>query len=205
MMLLRQVLFLAVCGLIHAARASDPQFCISTLNDFQQSLVNRTVNLDSLSFAFFPSNHQPSISFIVHYYFCTRDKLSNSSEIFCDDIEEWANDENAGRKPTKDFSKNFSYTFLWNTSPINLFIRPDLLASLSLFTFQVKIFSAHIILDKYCYDEHDINPTVNASSSDPLDVCRKPTSIILLLESLTSDVRKPIQWNLRVKDTLGPI
>ncbi len=192
-MLLRPFLLL-LCGLSYdAARASismsaNDQFCINTLNQFQASLVNRIENLDSLELVFSPSNYQPSISFIVHYHFCTRHKILNSSEIFCDDIEKWANDVNAGKKPTKDFSKTYAYKFLWNASPMNLFIRPDLLATLSLFTFRTHIFTTHIILDKLCEDI--VDPTHEASSNDALDICRKPTSILLLLESLTSDVRE---------------
>ncbi len=180
---------LVLCCLIYDATASD-QFCISTLNQFQNSLVKRTANLDSLNLAFSPSNYQPSISFIVHYHFCTQQKVLNSSksQIICEEIEEWVNDKNAGRKPTKDFSKTYAYTFLWNSSPINLFIRPDLLASLSLFTFRTHIFHTHIILDHLC--ENVINPTPQALISDPLDVCKEPTSILLLLESLTSDVSR---------------
>lgn len=68
--------------------------CLSTLSDFQHSLVDRTLNLDSLNLAFSPSNHQPSISFVVYYHFCTRTKYLNEtgSLVLCDNIEKWAND-----------------------------------------------------------------------------------------------------------------
>ncbi len=124
------LLMLCLQGTIYGASTANDQakFCISTVNDIQKSLVNRTVNLDSLNLAFSPSNYQQSISFVVHYHFCTRHKILNrsGSQVLCTDLEQWANDVNAGRTPTVDFAANYTYKFIWNQSPINLFIRPKL-------------------------------------------------------------------------------
>ncbi len=187
------LLILCLQGTIYGASTANDQakFCISTVNEIQKSLVGRTVNLDSLSLAFSPSNYQQSISFVVHYHFCTHHKFLNGSgsQVLCKDLEQWANDVNAGRTPAVDFREQYTYKFIWNQSPINLFIRPELLATLSLYTFRIHIPLTHIILDELCEDViNPSNPISEPQSTDSMDICRKPTSILLMLETLTSDV-----------------
>ena len=187
------VITITLCIRILALAKKD---CISTLHEFQQSLVNRTVNLDSLGLAFSPANHQTSISFAIHYHFCSNSNDSNSTtDILCSNIEKWANEINAGRSPSVDFSGRYTHKFQWNASPINLFIRPELLASLSLFTFQINIQTTHIILDQLCEDiiyfknltSSDISPGLN-DSCNRLNICSQPPPVLLLLQELTVDV-----------------
>ena len=173
--------------------------CISTLHEFQQSLVNRSVNLDSLNAAFSPPNRQASISFVVRYYFCSHSLNANSTtKVLCSDIEKWADDKNAGRDSEVDFSEEVKYKFLWNASPINLFIRPNLLESLSLYTFRTEVRNTSIILDQLCEtliwpgNTTKLVSTEESSKKsdyhDPLEACSNPLPILTLLEKLTANV-----------------
>ena len=165
-------------------------FCLdAALHKFQKSLVNRSVNLDSLSLAFSPPNRPMSTSFVVCYHFCSRSGNNESGWESCSQLEKWANDLNAGRNVPTDFTKKCAHKFLWNTSPMNLFIQPHLLSTLSLGTFQMDIRDSHLILDQYCEPviNHQIATEQN-ESSDPLDICHHPPSVLLLLEALTANV-----------------
>ena len=177
--------------------------CIYTLHEFQQSLVNRSVNLDSLQAAFSPPNHQRSISFTVHYHFCTNTlNINSTTNILCSDIEEWVDDKNAGRDSVKDFGENYEHKFSWHASPINLFIRPKLLEYLSLYTFKVSERTTHIILDQLCetlstYENTTLDSTLgkstNQSSDAYYEVCYKPSPVLKLLEKLTANVREYVK------------
>ena len=175
--------------------------CIRTLHDFQQSLVNRSVNLDSLQIAFSPPNHQASISFVVHYRFCSRELTTNSTaNILCSELEDWINDVNAGRKSVEELNDKYEvhHKFSWNASPINLFIRPKLLKELSLYTFQIGERHTHIVLDQFCESlstnenvTHELE--VEKQSSDD-DACKNPPSHLMLLEQVTVNVSKCIYY-----------
>lgn len=162
--------------------------CIKTPNQYHQSLVNRIVNLESLSKAFSPTDRQASITFTVYYHFCT-EAGNGTSKVRCEDVEEWVSDRNSGLNPSDVFMDKYVYKFIWNSSPINIFIRPKLLASLSLFTFQVDERETHLVLDEPCdwsgIDEPNIT---NPQCDDWLEICRHPAPDILMLNELTAHV-----------------
>ena len=168
--------------------------CISTLQEFQQSLVNRSVNLDSLQLAFSPTNHPASISFDVHYYFCSESLDANSTtNISCSEIEDLINHFNAEEKRSAAFDEAYkAHTkFSWNASPINLFIRPRLLGTLSLYTFQVEERHVQIVLDQFC-ETLSANKTLPNISTvvDRSELCNNPPPLLLLLEKVTANVSK---------------
>ena len=169
---------------------STEEKCIRTQYDLQQSLVNRIVNLETLNQAFSPTNHQDSISFYVYYHFCSLNPV-NSSLPSCSALENWVHGLHLGKKGTLDFSERYMFKFLWNASPINLFIRPDLLQTLSLYMFQVHLPEAHLILDPVCDDVHvneSLTLTAQNESNDLLYICRHPSPILVMLESITVNV-----------------
>ena len=172
---------------------STEEKCIWTQYDLQQSVVNRTVNLETLNGAFSPTNHQDSISFYVYYHFCSLNPVnsSNGSLPSCSALENWVHGLHLGKKGTLDFSERYMFKFLWNASPINLFIRPDLLQTLSLYMFQVHLPEAHLILDPVCDDVHvneSLTLTAQKESNDLLYICRHPSPILVMLESITVNV-----------------
>ena len=171
---------------------STEEKCIRTQYDLQQSLINRTVNMETLNGAFSPGNHQDSMSFYVYYHFCSLNPVnsSNGSLPSCSALENWVHGLHLGKNETLDFSERYMFKFLWNASPINLFIRPDLLQTLSLYMFQVNLPEAHLILDHVC---DDVNESLtltaqNESYNDPLYICRDPPPILVMLESMTVNV-----------------
>ena len=170
-----------------AAEREYPDKCLHSLDDFQVSLLNRSVNLISLQNAFYPANRQSSISFTVKYYLCNNNNSSEGSSLSCRDVERWVSDLNSGRVPSVDYAANFSYKFGWNASPVSLFIRPELLAALSLFTFRIEVPTVHIILDPICPDA--ITPDLLFGTSiDYFEICNNPTPPVELLNQLTQDV-----------------
>ncbi len=182
------LLLLLLCfGMQNAFSAEEK--CIRTQYDLQQSLVSRTVNMETLNGAFSPTNHQDSISFYVYYHFCSLNPV-NSSLPSCSTLEHWVRGLHSGEKGTLDFSERYVYKFVWNASPINLFIRPDLLQTLSLYMFQVHLPKAHLILDPVCdnVNESLTSTAQNESYNELLDICRYPPPILVMLESITVNV-----------------
>ncbi len=160
--------------------------CIRTQYDLQQSLVSRTVNMETLNGAFSPTNRQDSISFYVYYHFCSLNSTNRSLDLpSCSTLEKWVHGLHSGEKGTLDFSESYAHKFLWNVSPINLFIRPDLLQTLSVYMFQVHLPEAHLILDPVC---DDVNESLTLTAHKLLDICRYPPPIIVMLESITVNV-----------------
>ena len=87
---------------------------------------------------------QYSASFYVYYHFCS----SNSVNVrlpSCSTLEHWVRGLHSGEKGTLDFSERYVYKFVWNASPIHIFIRPDFLQTLSMYMFQVHFPEAHLI------------------------------------------------------------
>lgn len=174
-----------------AAETSErgyPDQCLHSLDDFQVSLLNRSVNLISLQNAFYPANRQSSISFTVKYYICSNS--TEGSSLSCSDVERWVSDLNSGREPNVDYLANYSYKFGWNASPISLFIRPDLLKALSVYTFRIDVPIVNIILDSMCEDTVVPTPAdwMLGQSGDVLEICNFPTPPIEMLNQLTQDV-----------------
>ncbi len=181
------LLLLLLCfGMQNAFSAEEK--CIRTQYDFQQSLVSRTVNMETLNGALSPTNHQESISFYVYYHFCSLNSTNRSIDLpSCSTLEKWVHGLHSGENGTLDFSERYAYKFVWNASPINLFIRPDLLQTLSLYMFQVHLPEAHLILDPVCDDVNE-SLTLTTQYYELLDICRNPPPILVMLESITVNV-----------------
>ena len=163
--------------------------CISTVHEFQHSLVNRSVNLDSLQTAFSPPNHQTSVSFVVHYHFCSHVPSSEGTTL-CSEIEDWINGMNAGLIQVEEFREKYEahHQFRWNASPIGLFIRPQLLELLSLFTFRITEGQTHIVLDQCCEN------LIGSFKSPNEDTCKNPPPVLTQLEKVTANVSKLVVW-----------
>jgi len=182
---MQSITFFLSCLLSATIATESPQTCIKTINGLKQSLVARSVNLDSLASAFSPVNRQSSITFEVHYFFCSNSTSSGSSTKFsCDELEEWINDINAGRAIDTNFTDDYDLKFQWYASPVNLFIRPELLKALSLYTFNVDSYKTYLILDELCDNpEHQID-----NSTECHAVCVNPSPALLVMQELTADV-----------------
>ncbi len=102
--------------------SADNPICIGDreYHRLESSLLKRPQNLVNLSEAFFPTNHQQSVSVQVAYHF---------------------NDPNGPNEPVK---------YQWLDSPINLLIRSELLHFLALTMYQVELRYANVTLDPIC-------------------------------------------------------
>lgn len=166
--------------------ADIPNKSLRTLDEFQDSLLSRRVNLNSLRIAFYPTNRQKSVSIDVNYYFC--DQFNNGSFLPCNDLVRYVEDMNSGRVPDIDHSGNFSFKFRWYSSPVSLFIRPALLSPLSLYIYRINVPIAHIVLDGVDQDMLPVEGFEREQNYNSKELCNNVCSALKLLNQLTSDV-----------------
>ena len=129
----------------------------------------------------------------MYYHFCSSNPV-NVRLPSCSTLEHWVRGLHSGEKGTLDFSERYVYKFVWNASPIHIFIRADFLQTLSMYMFRVHFPEAHLILDPVC---DDVNKSLtstaqNESYNELLDICRYPPPILVILESITVNVSIPI-------------
>ena len=100
---------------------------------YEVMLLEDKLNMEQLKFKFFPTNYHSSIVVNVTYRFIAFDSSSEPSrQRVHDDLG--------------DKAEISHYHFQWVKSPINLFIRPGLLSSFSLNTYQAKPASIDLYL-----------------------------------------------------------
>ena len=110
---------------------------------FESLLLERS-NLINLEDALYPTNHPYSSMVDVYYHFTAReDKI----KIYSDDSVVITKEDH------RILQQDNSVKFRWLASPINLYIRPDLLKRLSLWTYQVKPNRVDIVMKIPCTPE----------------------------------------------------
>ena len=149
---------------------------------YESMLLADEMNLMELEKGFFPTNYHPSVVVDVEYHFVhahSEEKGRREVEAVGSEVQIHNNDD-AMQQQDKESLSNF--TFRWAISPINLFIRPGLLTSLSLNAFQTRNASIRLYLGLpfNCWPQH-VNSSVSA--------CDHPSSADLKqLNNLTANV-----------------
>ena len=132
--------------------------------ELEQSLLNKSDNVEALTSAFFPPNQPlPLVVEVCYYVFPNR---------VPDEVVSPDNQADCG---------NFTYKFRWTKSQVHFFINPLLLQSLSLYVIQTREHTVQLALDKLC----DTNQTLDDRSTGQYIVYSQPE---LLLEILTTSV-----------------
>ncbi len=194
---------LLILALFHLAAT------ISHCDEFQngnnytayESMLLTDENLVELEKGFFPTNYHSSVVLDVEYHFIFTGS-SYSEEIHRKEVEivsrselqnsgVYSSDANVLQQQEESPFLNLTaaeishYHFRWVISPINLFIRPGLLTSLSLNAYQTRNPSIDLYLGLpiNCSPEV-LNRILNSSAS----VCDHPPAHLRELNTLTSNV-----------------
>lgn len=192
MPLSRLLLIFSIATVIH------PAVLQYTCNNFQNGrnysayeymLLANESNLIELENGFYPTNYHSSIVLDVNYHFI----LTTSADTEEKQHKEMEIDFNLGESSIQDgiemwnqSHKTLNYSFRWTVSPINLYIRPGLLTSLSLNAYQTRHSSIdlHLGLPLNCSPEC-LNETLASSSS----ICKNPPVFLQQLNNFTANVR----------------
>lgn len=188
----------ALVLLVLSAKRILPASSVScdSLKDSSYSVIEKLLltdkNLIALEKAFFPTNLHSSIVINVIYHFSTSQGLNQTNHVAGDIV----NDEAAYRPLHTDLERKaenadsdrelLSASFRWLASPINLFIRPDLLKRLSLFTYQAPIVSINIYFESSCTGNfsQDIKKDIKKINS----TCQNVPKLLKQLDEMTTNV-----------------
>ena len=121
--------------------------CIRYYHELEDSLVGNPLNLDSLTQGFFPPN-EPSVPVVEVFY-----TISNSSE----PAEHPLVLESQGFDET-ELSDLAEYRYRWSESPIFLFMDPDILEKLALFTIRMRYHAVRLVVQPIC-ENNTVNDT----------------------------------------------
>lgn len=147
---------------------------------YENMLLEDDTNLLELEKGFFPTNYRSSIVVDVMYHFIFTDRSAGGSK---DDT----NLQQLEEQPMLNLTATeiSHHHFRWVISPINLFIRPELLTTLSLHSYQTRKVSVDLYLGLVfdCSPEI-LNRVLNSSASS----CDHPPAHLTQLNRLTANV-----------------
>lgn len=195
------LVILAVAAFVNQPAASTP--CASLINSNYseiEALLLTDRNLIALEKAFFPTNVHSSITINVTYHFINSQmdqSVSDGLELNAGAsyhhlrpqiAEKGTNNEDIDRGFIADNTSFEDIEFLvvqfrWLASSINLFIRPDLLKSLSLLTYQAPVVLVDIYLEVSCSIEGFSYHYKNVNST-----CEGAPSLLKQLNEITTNV-----------------
>ncbi len=157
---------------------SSEEKCIRAFHELRESFLSRKDNIDSMRRALLPPSSTSHILIDVHYHYTTTltQVCTNSSEY----------SEACKSNPIHLPSMPYDYKFRWSSSSVHIFIRPKLLKSLSLYTYQSQFTEAHIVLGPICSSRRDHNRSTVCR--EPPEDITSPELEVRLLDELTSHV-----------------
>ena len=132
---------LSIFLLLATSVALSKEQCIQHYYELEESLLSNPLNLDSLTNAFFPPN-EPSVPVVEVFY-----SVANSTNADSEDnhLAQESEDINS-----TDRNEIASYRYRWSDSPIFLFMDPEVLQSLSLFTIRLRDHSVKLVVQPIC-------------------------------------------------------
>ena len=114
--------------------------CIKNYHELEKSLFNSSINIDSLIKTFFPPNLPNPPIITVLYYFNTPNLTEHPVNIL----------EMEGLETVENEVLPYDYQFRWSENPIYLFIDPDILEVLSLYSIHIHPYTARLLVDPIC-------------------------------------------------------
>ena len=156
---------------------------------YESMLLADEMNLMELEKGFFPTNYHPSVVVDVEYHFVhvsSEEKGRREVEVVGSEVQ-IHNDDDVMQQQDKEPLLNLTaaefsrYQFRWAISPINLFIRPGLLTTLSLNAFQTRNASIYLSLGlPFTCLPQGVNSSVST--------CDHPPPYLEQLNTLTANV-----------------
>ena len=178
------VFLFIVCG-SHSVLVSGSCKALNDSSNFTafESLLLTDSNLVQLEDALFPTNSHSSVVVNVNYHFYELPLTNKPAELH-PGVKQVSHAINDVTKPDpvtqEDFinKDQFVFHFKWLASPVNLFVRPDLLQRLSLMTYRVDNIAVDLHFEAPCYlEEFSTNST-----------CTHLPKLLSQLNNLTSNV-----------------
>ena len=113
--------------------------CIRDYHELERSLLSSSINVDSLTKTFFPPNlPTPPIVQILYYL-----NISNLTD-------HPANLLVAEEEPVTVELLSHDYQFRWSENPLYLFMDPNILEVLSLFSIRIRSHTTRLVVDPIC-------------------------------------------------------
>lgn len=143
---------------------------------YESMLLKNDINTVMLEEVFYPTNYHSSVVVDVKYHFIHTSEENILSINSLESEEPWNNVAD---------TEISQYHFRWMVSPINLFIRPGLLSSFSLETYQTRNVSVNLYLSlPYNCTPELLKRVLNASAI----ICDDPPAHLRHLNTLTANV-----------------
>ena len=114
--------------------------CIRDYHELERSLLSSSVNIDSLTKTFFPPN-LPNPPVVTVLYYLSNENLTDHPV----NILEREGHENNGNELL-----SHDYQFRWSENPLYLFMDPNILEVLSLFSIRIRSHTARLVVDPIC-------------------------------------------------------
>ena len=152
--------------------------CIRDYHELERSLISSSLNIDSLTKTFFPPNLPNPPVVTVLYYLNNSNLTDHPVNIL--EREEYENNANE--------LLSHNYQFRWSENPLYLFMDPNILEVLSLFSIRIRSHTARLVVDPIC-----MNYTVDGI---PL-----PEFFLNQMTSLVSNIEFTYLTNLFVEIT----
>ena len=130
------IVTLALAALSPTSAAEE---CIRHYHELEASLVGNPLNLDSLTRSFFPPN-EPSVP-VVEAFYTLSDSQDPDQHPLVLEIQ--------GANET-ELSALAQYRYRWSDTPIYLFMDPEVLELLSLFTIRLRYHAVRVVVRPIC-------------------------------------------------------
>ena len=132
-------LYLFVTLVLAALSPSAAEECIRDYHELEASLVGNPLNLDSLTRSFFPPN-EPSVPVVEAFYIVSDSLDSDQHPLVL---------ETQGANET-ELSALAQYRYRWSDTPIYLFMDPEVLELLALFTIRLRYHAVRVVVRPIC-------------------------------------------------------
>ena len=111
--------------------------CIQDYHELERSLLRSSINIDSLTKNFFPPNLPTPPIVQILYYLNNSNLTDHPAELLTE--EEFATE-----------MLSHDYQFRWSENPLYLFMDPNILEVLSLFSIRIRSQTARLVVDPIC-------------------------------------------------------
>ena len=130
---------LVLPSIVKAQSIDSQSSCIRDYFELEKSLFSNTLNIDSLTQAWFPPNEQ-SVSVIEVFYYVNDSNLDEHPLVL----------ELGGKLNESELLRRSDYRYRWSDTPIYLFMDPQILEALSLHVIRILPHQARLVVYPIC-------------------------------------------------------
>ena len=111
--------------------------CIREYHELERSLFSSSINIDSLTKTFFPPN-LPNPPIITVLYYINNPNLTDHPVNILE------------KEGLENRVLPYDYQFRWSENPVYLFLDPNILEVLSLYSIRIRSHTARLLVDPIC-------------------------------------------------------